>query len=106
MVKKARAKDEACADGSITRAEAFVELFSHLIFHLQGSALSHFNFPRLRCVAFVRKMNEAGLTLPPPSFSSSFLRLVYAYFNIVPFSLASEHEVALSVPPCPRRIAQ
>lgn len=37
IVKRARRLEEACTDGSVVKAEAFVELFSHLVFHLQGT---------------------------------------------------------------------
>jgi len=36
-VPRARRMEEECSDGSVSRAEAFVELFSHVIFHFQGT---------------------------------------------------------------------
>lgn len=37
VVKRAGLKEEERTDGSVVKAEAFVELFSHLVFHLQGT---------------------------------------------------------------------
>ncbi|CAN0446829.1 unnamed protein product, partial [Pylaiella littoralis] len=36
VVPKAKELEAECADGSITRSEAFAEMFVHIIYHLQG----------------------------------------------------------------------